>query len=277
MNSKVFQYLLGCLFFLGVFIQQVFANEDAAGKFFIVHVSADVVSDIADINKRMISLNDEKSLIKFLKKNFNQPGNGYLLIGERKDNNEMTFRFYFLNSKTSSVVNTTAVMAGKDLEIPVIQKTTDFKNVFTDSLIIFDSLFLKLRLKDVDYPAEGYFLLYNSSEGNNLEKSELKNHHDTLVVTRENFTPALNGFVKVSLRNTGDVESNLMVFHFRFASPGEQAELISTITAYKNLLPGCKNREIKAFTLAVIKNIYGNYFTPNIESFLLNHQLTVNN
>lgn len=208
------------LFHLLLWLPVMALAQSRAGDTFVL-TSCPRIShvDKAAFNQQYGRTADEAIYMGHLRAAFGNTLEG-LVRYEDHSASPVRFRVYHIPSARSTTVEL-ATLASKGTSKELVEKRSELKKLFSDTLAVHGQQRVRVRLSDADLVPNGYTLLWTDSAGQ-ARTSAVPYARDTLILSHAMLGAGAPLLVQVRLRNTALPGTDLATGHIRFSSPAEQ-------------------------------------------------------
>lgn len=120
-------------------------------------------------------------------------------------------------------------LASKSVHSSTVESKAELRALLQDTLAIWDTLCVRMRLLDADLAHDGYFLLWTDPRDGVQYKSALPVSGDTLQMNGALFGTLQEPFIPVRLRHTALRKQDLATFVLRVMTDEEKKDLLEHV------------------------------------------------
>ncbi|HWR34184.1 MAG TPA: hypothetical protein VN451_11685, partial [Chitinophagaceae bacterium] len=174
-----------------------------------------------------------------------------------------------LQSKTSwnEKKDQTAVRQPGDSLVWKVKSLADFKDVFRDSLVLLDTLYIEPHLQNEEYPNDGYKIAYVCKNGR-IVNEKIPSYKGKLVLTSSLFNSCDEAASFVALSNKKNKADVLVSAYLRFLSAEEKEAILAMADLFKKTNPGSDIETVARFVAAYSSLESGKPHYPQLVSWL---------
>ena len=122
-------------------------------------------------------------------------------------------------------------LASKGVTSSTVEGKSELRALLSDTLALWDTLCIRMRLLDADLPNDGYYLLWTDERDGVTYKSAVPARSDTLCFSKALFGTSTTPFVPVRLRHVAARKQDLASFTLRVLTTGEKQDLLAEVCA----------------------------------------------
>ena len=237
-------------------------------QFSIIHLPAKYGIDKSLLNASLAKMKTQKDVLTLLRSN-PKLSNAQLVIRITKNNQNSWWKINF--EKAQQKNGEWVVMQSKNVSTGRITKLRDIKLIFTDTLVVIDSLQIDLLIQDANHQLNGYYFTYNSGTDTVTYKSPFVSDRNGRILLKKALFESCSDLLipNTQLRNNVGNQrlSNGVI---RFLSNDEKEELVALFQELRSMISGISETEAVNYLMGYIKENYGTADYRNLIDQLIN-------
>ncbi|MEO8591181.1 MAG: hypothetical protein ABI432_17515 [Flavobacteriales bacterium] len=129
-------------------------------------------------------------------------------------------------------------LASKGVASSTVESKVEVRALLHDTVALWDTLRMRMRLLDADLANTGYFLVWTDTRDGATYKSNVPARGDTLCFSADLFGGKPLVYVPVRLRHTALRKQDLATFTLRILSSDEKTDLLGAVCDVASRTPG---------------------------------------
>ena len=198
-------------------------------------------------------------------------GGGNIVIKIKRNNR---YFWWTISKYNSRETEGNIILQSKSYASETIYNIDDFKILFKDTLVLFDTLTIPLFVQDAGYPDTAYYITYNCTDGRPFSR-KIPLDNWKLIFSIDLFSDCPTNSHDIVIRNNSSPQKIISECQLVFLNEEQRDLLLDIGQSYKNAELGIGNKEVAFFIQKYTQGFLGNLFFPQLASWL-NKNLTEN-
>lgn len=183
----------------------------------------------AEFNARYGAIATQAEYVQLLRRTFpGDKGGRYVHFTQRDPSGKEEDFVYHIPSARSHASGLVS-LSSKGVGFSTVESKSEMRAFLRDTIGLWDTLRVRVRLLDADLAPSGYFLLWTDPRNGVVYKSPVPARGDTLRISSDLFGDLRAPYIPVRLRHAATRKQDLATCTLRVISEGERAELLEQV------------------------------------------------
>ena len=183
----------------------------------------------AEFNARHGATPTHDAYVQVLRRTFTGDKGGRYVHYTAQQANGKQEDFYFSIPRGRSFPADLVSLASKGVQSSTVESKSELRALLHDTIALWDTLRVRMRLLDADLAPTGYYLLWTDARDGLPYKSPLPARGDTLYMDARLFGTYEPTYAGVRLRHTSLRKQDLATFTLHLLSAAEKSELLDAV------------------------------------------------
>lgn len=184
--------------------------------------------DKAEFNKRYGTVGSEALFVQALRRSFSGDHCCHVEFTVKPLNAPPEFYVYHIPTARSRPAALASLSSKSDLS-SMVQSKRELGDLFRDTVAVWDTLRIRVRLLDADLAQDGYHLLWTDTITGKTFSSAVPHRGDTLFISQPLFGPSPAAFTALRLRHRALRGQDLARGTLRFLAPVERSSMMDLV------------------------------------------------
>lgn len=232
-------------------------------QFTVIHLPRKLNYDKTRLNAELATATNKEAVRKILRlKNFRA---ALIIIQIKEDSLTRTWTINTGSNTESDHDN--IILQSRGSTNTRFYKIGDFKNLFRDTLALFDTLTIELYIHDEDFPSDQYYLAYTCGS-KILSRQKIPFDNWKLVFSKALLTGCFDKPIEATIYNYKTPDKLLASGKIAFLTDEQKEALLGIAAFYKQQNPGATNKELANQVNSYCSKHFGTPFFPQLMEWL---------